>query len=991
MFNLTKKTGILILFCLFMLFTAYASDSQQIADGTIGVTFATNSNIKDIRYYYDSGHISQIDSASRIEMSPGDVIYVTFNNSSNPYYDFQGFRIYMYDEKGIRTGDPVQINTTSMICLPYDSYYDEISIEPYGRFKERIISFSDSVDGNETNNEWMINENFYTGETSAAINSAVPYTVSFKYNPDSYYVESYTPDSRVISAGGGMVIFFEENPLSVARSGNLVEDYSVKLKPYTHFRFTDLGFRGEHRINRIVLADGNEIEVDELSEYGFKAGDSLTIETDRNWILTGDGAEIVQTNLTTESRVYSVTILNNMDYEINLSIAESNIYSVDFELDEIEEGEVTPDFQINFSDENYAVYDDIRKKNSVDIEAGETLYLSFINRVPSRERIMLTFVFADGHVEESGYIRDEKYKRNFIFSEEPETTLESVICEVEYGFYLPENISNDSVLDVSYYTDSGRQLFGGSFLPDGTSVDIRVRNCPSDKSILVSHNAKETESKTGTYEIMITPDTEASDFVVKTKQREGFYFDPSRYTYEHGTVEFKVEGVPVKSAKFLDNNTKIEYEAVSAESGFTMQSGSITVLGDFTDGELKEIKFVEDEPNTIVLNQAEFGGKIIYRYNGKELDESINEIRAIEGEIISYEMKPYNGYGIAGERTAEYKVSADKKQILPEMTYPFIEQNEHKTDIIFDIDGTPEGFIIVGEVENIISEEESDVKEIKVSTVKEERSDNISESKTFGVVGFTKYKLEDVGTHKPLVLKVTTGTLTNIHNQALKITREDTLQADNKQSEPVVEYESAANFNYSVSFQDAIETPYKEIELTFEVVDGYYHDVGSLKIENAEVSVLLGDRKIKDGDFVEADTKVEVVIIPLGGFYITGKDIDSDGSYRKVMKYSDFEDDKASIIANHPVIKYISLTLPESDQFGSYSYSYENKEIEPGKFTAFKDGTKLKVEFTANEKYRIDNFLSKPSATKNILIESDMDNTTLNFRDLGIKLKEAQE
>ena len=265
-----KNKVVLLVLIIFTAFSINASDFSQ-GEGTIGVTFATNSNIDTIKYYADALKTTLIDSSSRIEMKEGDTIYVSFNNSASNFYDFLGFDLYWYDENGKRKEAPIRINSTSEIVLPSSSeFYSEISVEPYGKFKDRTISFSDSVDGIEIDNEWKINDETYTGVTSASINAVIPYSVSYRYDPNLYYIKSVSPENRIIVAGNGSIIFFEETPSSSTRSNNLVTNYSVQIKPYVHVSLPDSNLFTRDRIKRIVLSNVDKQDIEFLRSIQYR-------------------------------------------------------------------------------------------------------------------------------------------------------------------------------------------------------------------------------------------------------------------------------------------------------------------------------------------------------------------------------------------------------------------------------------------------------------------------------------------------------------------------------------------------------------------------------------------------------------------------------------------------------------------------------------------------------------------------------------------------
>lgn len=1000
-----KNKVVLLVLIIFTAFSINASDFSQ-GEGTIGVTFATNSNIDTIKYYADALKTTLIDSSSRIEMKEGDTIYVSFNNSASNFYDFLGFDLYWYDENGKRKEAPIRINSTSEIVLPSSSeFYSEISVEPYGKFKDRTISFSDSVDGIEIDNEWKINDETYTGVTSASINAVIPYSVSYRYDPNLYYIKSVSPENRIIVAGNGSIIFFEETPSSSTRSNNLVTNYSVQIKPYVHVSLPDSNLFTRDRIKRIVLSNGKEIEKNKLSMHGFKVGDTFLIETDRDWVLEGKGIKVVQNNLTTESRVYSVTILDNNDYDISLSLTQTKVYSISFEMPEIKEDEMPPRISISFGDERYSDYDQIREKNSMDLEEGETIYFNITNSAPDRERIKCIFTFADGHNEESGYVRTGEYQKVFNFSDKEETNLVGVLLQIDYGFYFSPMIENDPLLDVNYYIKGGRQLTEETFLTDGTDVQILVKNCPADREIVKSNVAEvEDEENKENYKVTISENTKLSDFRITTRARKGFYFDPSSYRFENGEISFYVDGALINSPRFIENGKKIAYKG-QANEGYQGLDGKIEVNGDYTDELLRSIKFKIDEPCIIKLNQPEFGGSIEYYYpEGIKVDGGKESINAKRGETIIYKLNADAGFIPVGNNQIKYTVGDEREQALPTIAYPFVESEDHKPILYFDINNAPDGFEVKGSIEDFIFENKDDenkvIKETRKIVVSEKEAENYDEENeennvSWDEIGgiFSKSKkavIKGVGTHNSIKFEIRGVNLINKNEQSLKITRIDTMKDDTQKVTYI--YDNKANFDYKLDFPNKEKT-YKTIELKFDVVDGFYHKVHDITNANIKIYSEAGD-VIEEGDFVEPDTEVVVEITPAKGFYITGKNIDSNGSYRKTMKYSEYYEDINDIVKDHAIIKYISINLPEKDKYGSYSYENEDGTIHSGLYSRFREGSTLEVTFSANEEYEIKRhrpFADNKNIKVDVEITRKMDNTNLTIDNLGIEVKEVQE
>ena len=954
----------------------------------VGVSFAKNNMVPAIRYYLSQDYSSEseivVDNmTSPRYMEEGTTIYVRYNNPEASFYEFKGFKIYSYDENGDRSDEIIEIDNKDQITIPDDLYYDQISIEPFGVFKQRTLNLSDTIDGEEKDNIWIIGDDEYTAP-SVNINATIPYSVSFKYDPQLYYVVSYSPSNRVVSAGSGSVIFFEENPFAASRR-NLVTDYSVQLKPYTYFSFE------ETRHIKIISVRGEEISAKELQSTPFKIGDTVTIVTDRDWILSGYGIDIKNIAITEDSRVYSVTVIDNNDYNIGLSLTKTVTHTVTLNLQELQEGEQEPTVGISYGEYSSEIYKDLQEKKNFELKDGETLYLRIRNTAASRQKMTVTLVYEDGHTNIDG-IGTTEYNTQFKFGNNRATNLQQIKLEIDYGIYFCD-VNNDPALTVSYYNDeSGEKIKNGDFLPDGTKINFSVSGCPSDKKPLFSDGSSGDE-----HTLTISRGVTKSDFIVNTTSMQGFMFDPANYINPgHGKLEFSANGTKITTRTFLKNGTELQYK-YWADEGYTLSPAvpdHIVVRGDMTNEDLRKIHFIEDEQVILHLNQPLYGGSIIYYHDGREID--VNEISVKAESKIEYKLIADNGFiPVDNKNEDSFKVTKEKEQSFPsENKTMFKEQDEHKPSLTIDINGTSSGFSLntftpsdkpssyisfaiankSGNIEFTPDENENDV-------TKEEKSSFLGSNKHEVIVD------KDIATYAPTKFEIQGIQLNN--NQALKITRSDTIRG---QKEPIAtsDYVRQSNTNYELSFDYSTDEnrTYENVRLTFEIVSGFTHQLRN--IPYASLFVELDGKELEEGQFVEPDTEVDIRIIPDEGYYISGRNIENN-CYEDTMKYSKYISEISSIISKHPIHEYISMHLPASDLYGSYQYEFNDYEIQ-NEYDEFKEDDTLKVTFTAKEPYSIKRnlpFLSKTQITVDLKIEEFMNDSQVNPEMLGITLEEA--
>lgn len=180
---------------------------------------------------------------------------------------------------------------------------------------------------------------------------------------------------------------------------------------------------------------------------------------------------------------------------------------------------------------------------------------------------------------------------------------------------------------------------------------------------------------------------------------------------------------------------------------------------------------------------------------------------------------------------------------------------------------------------------------------------------------------------------------------------------------------------------------------------GTYSD-SDVAISNGRLVLTYKDGTlIENGSELPGDNEEVIVkIIPDDGYYVTGSKV-KDDVYSETMKYSNFEKDRESIILNHPIKKYITITLSTTDQFGKCIYLLSGKEISGT--VSLKEGDKIKLEYTLTDNaYEIvrkdwfDDLLSglfyKDSVTITITISSEMDGQTLS-PDQYIELSKKEE
>lgn len=160
-------------------------------------------------------------------------------------------------------------------------------------------------------------------------------------------------------------------------------------------------------------------------------------------------------------------------------------------------------------------------------------------------------------------------------------------------------------------------------------------------------------------------------------------------------------------------------------------------------------------------------------------------------------------------------------------------------------------------------------------------------------------------------------------------------------------------------------------------------------INNATISVTDEDgNPLQIGEEVDDNEKLIVTITPTDGYYVNGKKV-KDDIYQDKMKYKEYVTDIDQIIEEHPVKKFIYVTLDDSDDYGICTYTVDGETVSGTVF--LREGQKVKLEYTlTDDRYQIEGkwLESKTKRDKTLEILEDFDGKTLTCEDFDIQLKE---
>lgn len=953
--GMKKIVSMVLVLFLSLSFSYTAPIERTVEAGSVGVTFATNNYIS-YRYFQDSKKTIPIDSAKRLILEEGTAVYVecqVLNESIKP----KGFRISEYTATGERLKTIINSKDLSIITIPKNVFSGEISIEPISEYEMRTIALSDTADGVELKGSWAIHGTMCSSPEEA-INPLVSYDVSYKYDASSYFLVSAEPEKKVIATSDGNVLFYAENPDTVGFS-NMNSAYSVRLKPYTF-----LSLDSTKNIISILGPDGATIEAKDISLHRFKGGETVTITTKRDYRIDCKGATVTLIKLIEDSRTFTLTIPEDTkDYHLDIFVMAQKTKNVTVDLPDMSKGVEKPDITISLNKLSFTL-DELKKKKDIMMTEGDFLYISF-EKIPNNQRVFLT---VEDENPSKLYVPTEiTGKKDFTYTY---LEISSIKIDIEEGYRFVEISNNDQRLEVTYVAE-GKIITSGQFLPLGTRVYINIKhpNNLKPKGAQISSGAAK-----GSF--VVTNATKLQDFIIQAEEVAGFNFDPSKYSYEHGDIEFYLDGVLISSEKFIENGKKINYKASSVDMGFRLPENSgensILVNGIYeTEELLGKLQFVKIAKAVVHLLQPEYGGTIVYRYQGKTILD--DKVEMFVGDKISLEYKNWSSWD-PNANVKDYIVTADPSQAIPLSQNVFFERESHKPEILIIFD------------KSVFEDFALDLSDLEISDNPKVLSYGEPQGKESKKVK-NGFDLGKVGTHKPLKITLKKYSLKDV-NEAIRITWTQT-RKNEKKGESTYFYTRDPDYEFIKSYPEEAT----DISIKFEVVAAEAFSPKYVDNAMVEVKRATGEFLKTYEDIVEPSSNVIVTIIPQPNYYLTGKGVTND-KYEKTMTYSNYVKNIDSIVSALSVRSYNWLYLVHTDTYGTCSYTL-NKEIITSQKIQYKEGDDLTLTFELSAEstaYQIDFWRSRKlgfgrSVSQTKKLDSSYNGKKLARLDFGIYIK----
>ena len=569
---------------------------------------------------------------------------------------------------------------------------------------------------------------------------------------------------------------------------------------------------------------------------------------------------------------------------------------------------------------------------------------------------------------------------------------ETVDYQVELHKYISVTLPSDMDRSVNVNREGNRNIRAGS--------ELSVNKLRYGEKVLIETN-KIWPNLESSRDLILT-NTEAIDgrfrYTLIVPEKDGhFLFDPSAYSYEHGTISFKCFGRQVTTPQALAKGSKIFYEQKTAEDGYWLSGRNhFIVVGEEaeTKRQLEEISFTPKIKVTVSLPQPDYGGAVEYKLDGERINGS--SCSAYSGSVISMKLIPWEGW--ISHKTGEqiYKVNKNKTQTASiqgiELNSLFEEDEDHKPALKVTLEkSVGENTVFTLNSSGYAMEATSYGGGWKVQDVFTKNAD------TYNIIDNSQIIVSDriIGTEKPIEIRIENKAVKSGKAVRMVIAKTD----DEKNKTEEIRYIDDLSIPlepidiYKRGEKGKATAWYKSIEITIGVVDVEKFEPAAaasntrIVLQNADTNTIL----VK-GDLIEASQKVTVTIRPNTGYYVTGKKVGND-IYQETMKFSDYQKNVNNIITTHPAFPYYVVTLDKSDSYAKYTYKLDGKVV-TGTINA-KEGQKLELTYEIiNPEYKLSKAAggvvfgigsSTSKVTETIKIDASMQGKTITKRDYNIE------
>lgn len=418
----------------------------------------------------------------------------------------------------------------------------------------------------------------------------------------------------------------------------------------------------------------------------------------------------------------------------------------------------------------------------------------------------------------------------------------------------------------------------------------------------------------------VSADQNIDSFSVELHKKSGdMEFDPDKYRVEHAEIAYSYQGMAIETPIFIPDDGKIEYEVKSVEEGYWVP-GSLS--GEMEAGRISELignLVCKKEKVRVTLPQPDRGGTITYTLDGKTLTG--DSVEVLIGSEIQMAFTCKNGWSCEVEDGTVYKVQEKEDQRIniegKDVNSIFTEQ-QYKPTVSVTLDKSVGTF-----AEFAIKTVDCDAEGLKLDDEKKSK----------------EVFCQEVGTRNELLLSGANGTL--LQGEALRV--EILKEATDGTKETDIQYLQKIPGSLEISLYIAdSSTVYETVDITVSKVE--VKEISLPAIANGNIQMrttdLTNNRYLKKGDVIEGNRKVEIILSAKEGYYIKNSGKTED--YSDILKYSKLESVMETILMEHPVKKFCTVTLDTEDTYGEVTYKIDGKVAESGTYY-LKEEQKLKM------------------------------------------------
>lgn len=481
----------------------------------------------------------------------------------------------------------------------------------------------------------------------------------------------------------------------------------------------------------------------------------------------------------------------------------------------------------------------------------------------------------------------------------------------------------------------------------------------------------------------IGADSDTEEYYVELRLTEGhFWFDPSEYPIEHGSVVFTYKNRVITEGCPIPDGEEIEYKA-EADFGYRHPNviGKIIVDAsdeDDTKAKIKEaVKFYVDEQREVILPRPK-GGTIEYTADGEILAGETYMLNA--GTVITMKFSGWNGWICNAMDGSEYvvmdkegnqSVSIEGIDINNEL---FVESDSHKPTLNVVLDDSVKETLIDVSASNVYEKDLNYAEGNRTSIIPDWLGQN------------DRIVFEDsIGTDKDIIVTVKNDVIMDGDAFRLEIVMTDTNGNENESIQYITKLPDEKNI--TIYNEKEIATSlivYEDIKITVSRVKITTYEPKT--IEHAAIQLEMDNKLMEAGDILELSRDIAVTITPEKGYCVTGSKVNR-GVYNDSMEYSEWEKDWEKILDKHPIKKLWKITLDTSDDYGVCTYKLDG-EVVSGTIEAY-DGQKLTLEYTLTDSdYQImrekgirnffNGIVNKEKEEATIPVSEELDGRTIN-------------